>query len=55
MVAAQLRTYVTGLGSLSSVRLLDGRGQVLLSPGVGMEGTAYLLADLIDRGVPLTY
>lgn len=55
VAAAQLRTYVTGLGSLSSVRLLDGRGQVLLSPGVGMEGTAYLLADLIDRGVPLTY
>lgn len=54
VVAAQIQTAVTGIGPISSVRLLDRQGKLLLSPGVGMTGTELLLADLIRRGIPFT-
>lgn len=55
VAAARIRTTVTGIGPISSFRLLDRTGNPLPSPGVGMTGTGLLLADLIRRGVPFTY
>lgn len=55
VAAVRIRTSVTGIGPISSFRLLDRTEAILLAPGVGMTGTGLLLADLIRRGVPFTY
>ena len=55
VAAVRLSTAFTGIGPVSGLRLLDRKGEVLLAPSAGMEGTDLLLADLIDRGIPFTY
>lgn len=55
VAAARFKTVPTGIGPISSVRLLDWEGKVLASPSAGIQGTDVLLADLVRRGVPFTY